>query len=114
MENISAIFTLHPENVEPLTIKEVALICKRSPATIKNWHYGHSIAPHGFPSPIQNGGMLNWRNCDIYFFYKNAKFAPSAISCNGPISENQDALDSKPKRKRGRPRKIIVAGGGAK
>ena len=114
MENTQSKIFLHPENVEPLTIQMVAQICERSIFTIKNWHRGSSDAPPGFPAPIQNGGKLNWRNCDLYFYFKNANFAPSAINCNVPISDNQNALDSKPKRKRGRPRKIIVAGGGAK
>ena len=109
MENTNQKIHLSSENVEPLNIQEVSKVTGFSVATIRNWHYGRGPAPKGFPPPIENGGKLNWRNCDLYFYYKNAAYQKSNINCTkDSIFENinNTLLIPKPIRKRGRPRKI--------
>ena len=115
MENTIAKISLHPKNVEPLTIEETSRATGYAAATILNWHYGRRTAPKGFPPPINNGGILHWRNCDLYIYHKNCEYLPSKIkNPNKSYDDGIILIDPKPVRKRGRPRKIVVSGGGAK
>lgn len=84
------------QNLELLTIDDVAYYLKISKDTVKNWLYrsGHTL-PTGFPAPVQFMGLLRWRSTDFQKYIDGLESATEwqASSATEPLQ----------KRRRGRP-----------
>jgi predicted DNA-binding transcriptional regulator AlpA len=88
-----------------LDIDDVAKLIKLSPATIENWAYGRKPAPAGFPDPIKVGRLLRYRRADIEVWIGGLG-VPGNPAPSGAVAP---LLRAKPKRLRGRPRKMEAA-----
>ena len=65
-------------NLELLSIDDVACIFKISKETIKNWLYRpdtHAFPP-GFPLKVDFMGLVRWRSSDINEFIKSLNLIP--------------------------------------
>jgi predicted DNA-binding transcriptional regulator AlpA len=85
------------QNLELLTLKEVAQNLKISVETIKSYLYRPGACPDTFPLPVKMNGLNRWIPEDI------KKYEDSLLKIDIP-SCNQETTSKR--RGRGRPRKI--------